>query len=436
MTNKSRVINIVKNVVIVLLMISAVYLLLTAVVVTPTQFFDGLFGAPSDAPAAGNAGNAGSSVVSVPSTILTTNEVGIHYAVKYDYQIKSSIFASLSASFGEALGTSTSPVEIRESDWRSALRRECVYFDYLYSRPLSIIALHLGTSINPSVEDAAARRFILGNVDGELCLYYKDEYSGDYFRVGTALKYSAISGKIAGNALGQAVFAFESDEKYELLDPYFVFADETVSAAAVSSITPFLSADTNLITLESFSMNSRTSLDYSESDGSVVYVDGNKMLRISTSGSALFTVTGSDGIPVEHSGGYPTLDDCIAAASGLIQKTLAVSSGDSEIGLIETEKNSGRGNYTLNFGYYVNGIPLEMENTAWCAKIRVSGGNIVRAELIFRQYTVSNDSLPVMSENFAVIAAVKKGGGEPVLVYVDSSGTVSCKWTLAKTDVE
>ena len=71
-----------------------------------------------------------------------------------------------------------------------------------------------------------------------------------------------------------------------------------------------------------------------------------------------------------------------------------------------------------------------MANTGWCAKIRISGGYIVRAELIYRQYTVLSETLSPFSEDMAVIAAGQKGGGEPVLVYDDAFGSVSCKWIL------
>lgn len=431
MINKARIIDVAKNIAIVLLLCSTVFLLLQAVTTSPRHFLDGLFGSRSTVSEQESRKNAARAVPSLPIAIVLTGEDSDHFVAKYDYQAKERLYAQFSASLGEALGTSSSPKAIKEADWRTALRRAGVYFEYHRAMPLEVIALHLGTQFSSPAGEVLARRLFLGQFGSSLCLYYIDESDGSFYRMDTALSYSAVSERLKDSSLSRGSFAFEADgTEYSLLDPYFIFSKENAKINALSSSTALLSLESGLVSLESFGMNERASRNHPERDGSVVYVDGNKSLRISIDGSALFTVTGSGGLPVEHSGSYPTLNECIAAAAELVSTTLAPNSGIAEVGLIGVEPGVNRGSWTLSFGYYVNGVPLEVSNTGWCAKIRISGGYIVRAELIYRQYTLLTESLAIMPENMAVINAIQRDGGEPILIYSDAFGTVSGNWVL------
>lgn len=427
MMNKARIINIIKNAVIVILSLSAVFLLLLSLNVSPASLIKSLAGGSGNTVVSSGTEGLSSVTTSSPYLILLTDEYGSHHAAKYDNQAKTKVFSQLSATLGEALGSASGLSQITESDWQAALMSTGVFFDYLYPQPLSFIALQLGTQTPESLPDITARRLCLAQNGDSLCLYFINAVTGEHYRLITALKDDSFSPRISDADLPEASFAFESGAELARYDPYFVFSGESLSISAAQSVSPLLSSAETTVSLNDFSMNERTSRSFTESDDTVVHVDGNMTLRVNPSGTVLFTATGSDGIPISYSGDAPSPDDCVMSAASLISKTIGVSAGDAEIGLTGTEEKSDSGGCTLMFGYYVNGIPVLLSSTGWCAKIDISGGKIVRAELNYREYSIQDDLLLSIPEKEAAIISVIREGS-PLLLYVDAGGALAASW--------
>lgn len=414
--------------IIVLLLISAVCLLILATGADTEELFGWLL-PETGVQDSGGLGSTESIVPSTPFAILLTDSGGAHSAVKYDAALKARAFSQFSAILGESLGSAGEARAITEKEWQAALKGQGVFFDYLYPLPLDLIALHVGASLNVSDTDFSVRRLFLGERSGSLCLYIRDEGRGAFYRMDTALSFAALNlDQRAGDlALPRAGFAFSSKDEHPLLDPYFIFSGETLQPAAADSAVLSVSLENGLISMETFFMNERASKRYDEADGSVVYVEGSSSLRISVSGSVIYAVTGSGGIPVEN-GSRASLADCVSAAASLVSKTVAASSGAAQVALTDIERSSG--GYTISFGYYVNGIPVVCRGMGDCAKVRISAGNIVRAEFLYRSYALNGLSLSPLPENLAAVIA-DKDGGEPLLVYEDAyGGPLTCSWIL------
>ncbi len=430
MMTKAKIIDTAKTILIVVLVASAFFLMLKAIDLSPAQLLKSIF--DNEPASQDNLSSDRNSVLlpSVPNSVMLTSQDGQHYAVKYDFALKQSIFASYTAELGEALGGATQMESIDTSQWRKALSGTGVFFDYLYPQPLDAIARYLGTEASSVLEDLLVRRLLLSHENKKVVLYFLDEDSGGCYKLGTSMDSGSLDQKIADSDLIQGSFAFESDGGYSELDPYFVFTGENSRVKGIASSAINLPSEKSPIPFDIFTINQRASSQHSESDGTVVYregTDGAKSLRIGSNGSILFTASGSYGLPVESANESPTLNECLSAAAVIINGTIATQAGSAEIGLIGVE-NESSGGVTLSYGYFISGIPVRVTNDGWCARIRVSDGKIVRAELIYRQYELLDSDFTFMMESFACHTAQLKGV-DTFLAYVDLSNAPSCNWT-------
>jgi len=412
---------------IVLLFFSAMYLLFRAMAGDAQNYFDRFLSVSTDE-AVGDVTSSQGIIPSCPFAIVLTGDDGEHSGAKYDRETKQRVFALFSATLGETLGSFGEMGQIRERDWLNALERQGVFFDYLYPLPLDLLAAHLGSGLSAYGDgDISVRRFILGEQDGQLCLYFKDEESSFYYRAKTALSFSSLNlgQRIDDLGLLPCGFAFQ-EEDAGMLDPCFVFSGEELAPVDLTAAVP-LGPEDVYSSLSSFHMNAGAASVYNEQDGLQVYVEGGKSIRVSGSGFMLFTVTGTGGIPVGGNG-EPSLDECVYAAGQLVRSTLGIFCGAAETGLIDIESSDTGSGYTLTFGYYVNGVPVRLQDTGWCARIKVSGNYIVRAELYFRSYEPKSSSLSPLPERQAAVLA-SKDGGEPLLVY-DDGENIGWSWIL------
>ncbi|MFB0921158.1 MAG: hypothetical protein QMB62_09790 [Oscillospiraceae bacterium] len=431
MKNRARLIDMAKNFAIVILLISAVFLLIKATVSGQDSFFgglDGLFGGKAVSSTAEQPESAVTALASDPVFLLVTAEDGSHYAVKYDNDAKEKLISQFSADLGDALGSSGETEEQSVEQWQNALSGSGVFFDYLYPQPLSAIASSLGTKISNNTSLQTARRFYLGKNGKSLVLFFISESDGKIYRCSTALNFSSIEPKIAEYPIGSANFAFELGAEYASIDPYFIFSRENKALRAVTVSNPVRDSYDGTGLLSYFGINSRVVSGYTETDGSKVYVEGSKSLRIESSGKILFDTTG--GGLIIGSPSNLTVTDCIAACSDIVSNSISLTSGDGVAELVRVSNVSSPSSCTVNFGYFVNGIPVTLPGNKYAASFQISDGAIVKAELYLRSYTFPGGTIvPLPEKQAAVIAEIE--GGEPVLTYEDKTDSVSCTWINA-----
>lgn len=426
MKDKSRLIDTAKNCVIVLLFISSVFLLFKAVICTPGSFNESLSklfgGSPSErnvnSPDIVSSGNA-----AFPVFILTTTENGPHYAVKYDSQSKQKMISQFSSYLGEALGTAGTLKEVSDKQWQEALKGTGVFFDYLYPQPLSAIASWLGYEAKGEIDSKTARRLFLGNNYGKLVLYFISAGEGKIFSCSTERSFSSISPKIAECPIGTAKFAFELGDEFSKLDPYFIFSHESGNLRALTVSPPLRENFDGLSLLGYFGMNTHVARDYKDE----VYVDGEKTLRIEKmSGVIKFSVTDNNGIYLNSSSGTLSITDCVSACYEIAKNSVGSTSGDAVLGLVSVT-GSPVSACSINFGYFVDGIPVILPDAGYAASFQISGGSIVKATLNCRKYTFSGGIVMALPEKQATAIAASKGG-EIILTYEDKTDSVGCSW--------
>ncbi|MEA4894118.1 MAG: hypothetical protein VB064_02530 [Oscillospiraceae bacterium] len=435
MKDKSSLVDMAKNLAIILLSLSAVFLLFKATVIGNGSFLDGIYGLFGDSSASDTVElpeNEVAELASDPVYLLVTAANGSsHYAVKYGSDDKEKLIAQFSTDLGDALGSSGNPEEVSVEQWRTALLASGVFFDYLYPQPLCAIASSLGTEINGGASLDTARRFLLSSDGEELVLYYLSESNGKIYRCNTALSFSSLEPKIAECPIGSASFAFELGKDFSALDPYFIFSHEKKALRAVNVSNPVRDGYDGAVLLECFGLNSRVVSEYTESDGSVAYVEGGKSLRIESSGKVIFDTSEDSGILIGSSSGELTITDCISACSKIVKNSIGQISGEGVTELVNVSNLSSPSSCIISFGYYVDGIPVTLPNGKNAASFQILDGKIVKAELYLRSYTFPGETIvPLPEEQAAAIA--KSTGGEPLLTYEDKGDSVAFTWIRLK----
>ncbi len=429
MKDKRKLINSAKSCLIAVLFVTAMLLFYKAVLYessTDLSKISSLFTGNSAVNTAATSAAKSTELKAEPAFILITAKDGSHYSIKYDSQNKSEMFSKFSVALAGALGSSGEPTQITTSDWQQALRGSGVFFDYLYPQPLAFIANCLGTQIVGGASAKTARRLFLGDNNGNLILLFIDESDGLFYSCTTALSFSTISSKITEFPLGTANFAFELKD-YDSIDPYFILSHENIKLREISTANPLRSDFSVDDLLSLLGMNTHSAYKYSEDDGSDVYVEGGKTLRIETSGKVLFNVTDNDGIPVTGNSADLTIADCLSFCSGIAEKSVGLMSGDGYLGLVNIAKSAVPSSSEIFFGYFVGGIPVSLPGSSYAADFQITGGIITGAELYFRKYTFSGNTIMTLPEKQAT-AIAQRSSGEPVLIYEDNTNGVSSTW--------
>lgn len=421
--DKAKRVDRLKDLAIALLIVSALWLLYKAV------FYETASTADTAAQTQTQSGQSGTAAFSArPACVLITGLDGTHTAAKVDREQREKLLSQFSAPLGEALGSAGEAKTVDTAEWQSALRASGVFFDYLYPQPLSLIAASLGTEAKGGAAGALSRRLYLSVADGAVRLYFVNAADGSVCRCTTALSATSLTAKLGDYGGGSAKFAFEAGGDYAALDPCFIFSGEDASLSALTASDPLPEGGELTKLFDAFGMNSRASSGYIEKGGSFVYVEGEKSLRVDSAGSILFTVANGGGTPIEHDGEL-TDSEIVSACAAIAQSSVGNSAGVAELVLTSFETDADTGEVNVEFGYAVGGVPVLLSNASPAATFKVRNGSVVRAELRFRRYGYSGETLSFLPEKQAA-AIVGTGGGEPVLVYNDNGDGVTASWII------
>lgn len=438
MVNKKRVLEWLKTTAIVLLSVSAVYLM------GRTGLFDEFLESSESVSRVsqwikslsqgqgfvenGSAGTVTLGEASRPLYIAITLEDGIgRCAVKYDTSMINEIYDNTGLILGEALGSSGDPENITESAWQSALSSPGVYYDYVNPLPLSVIAAWLNTEIAHEGSAHNVRRIYLSeNEAGGVDLYYISENNGraSFYRCKTALSYSGLASRIESYTPNGANFVFELGGLLDSAESYALVLQDNNAKPCIAASNPFGSLISENELLTAFDLSPYIVSSYPEPDGTIVYVEsGDCSLRLGTDGTFVYKRISDDStrLSVAAAGETPTLTEVIECARRLVAETLGKICGDAVVYLADYSYSENE--YVLNFSYYINGAHISAADGGYCATIIISGGGVAEARLYFRTYSELPETkvlLPELQE-VAIISSIMDGG-ELVLNYEDTGG--------------
>ena len=411
-----RGIGVIQNVIIVVLIISA------ALLVGGRAGF-GLKDGMSAVYTAWDDSAGGQSYAGVePLCVVVTPGAGVHSAAMYDSRSLDEYYSLYSAALAEALGSAGEPAEVTDAEWRAALIGTGVYFDYYTPCQLSSYAVWLGSDMTSSAAGHSARRVCLALDGDEVALYYIRDKNYTAYRCSTGLGSTELAERINGHVPNGAQFVFEMDQELSDVDQYAVILESLPEIRTLSSDNSLKDHSSETL-MAAFGMNSNLARGYLETDGTEVYLEGSTTLRLGADGLLRYTCRTLDEPEANLS---PT--DAVNLAMGILDGTVGLESGMAELRLSYSAFDEETHEYTLQFEYAVNGLPVSIQGRSCAAEFHISGSTVTEAGILFRSYAYTGGTESPLPANLAVALEQERGGGEPRLSYIDTSSSVYVNW--------
>lgn len=411
-----------KTLLIVLLSVSAVYLLTKTPLIQDSGLLDLL------SPAKKAEGNGSAVVLTAaahPSRLAVLGETG-RYGVQYDQSQVDELFARFGPLLGEGLTSSDEPEQISERKWRDHLSRMGIYFDFDRSIPLSALGSWLHGEKQSLLTGTARRILLTTQEDGQVLLCYQDGDSGLFYACVTGLDHALhllpLVQTVEGNG---AQFAFENDSLTGLLQPYTLIT-ETGDGAIYGVSNPLSTSGEVAAMLAdiSFSQDSHVSVS-----GGDAYLDGNARLEVTDAGTAFYRGGEGGKYPVVAAKEQATLAEMIEAARGVAERTIGSRCGEARL-YLESVRETETG-CSVRFGYRLNGSAVWLYDEGWAAEFLIQQGEITEFTLHFRCYAATGNEALLLPMNQAavILPELTDEARELVLQYRDWGGAeVSPLW--------
>jgi len=449
---RRRVIEWLKNLLIILLSCTAVYL------AARSRLFDGLggswvgaaaqlLGVDSTAVSSSGSDPAAARMRVQPGAIAFCTGVDLgggvyeRCGIQYDSAALDRAFDEVSRFLGEALAGADTPRQVSEEQWREALQSPGVYFDLLGSSPLCALTVWLVGQSGEQTLSGSARRLALTVQDAQsVVLYYINEEDGLYYACETSVPVAGgFEALIAGRSANGAFFTFEGGEEYADFDPWLLLAGNTYKPAAYLAANPIAPED------EEQRAELQNALSF-RPDG---YLSGddwvNDTLRIGHNGIVRYD--GRRETYTRYAVGRGLDADnpaqAVSAARALAEVLLTFrqeqEQGDLRLYLAGLDRTED-GLWEIQFGCLLNGCPVLLDGQPECARFLVGDGRIQFYELHFRHYTAlasGTPDAPILptAQAAAVALSLSPDGRELMLCYLDdetdsADGTLRASWVV------
>lgn len=380
--------------------------------------------------------------VNRPSMAAQAVRMAVHngterFAVQYDTAQTDRLFDDMSGLLGEGLATAQPPVQITEAAWRDALHAPGIYFDFLGSIPLDALYAWLGEgAYNASLTDSARRVLLALNDTGTVCFYYSSGDTRLYYACETSVAYTDhLEKALEGYGGNGGLFAFEygTGHTYARLDPYVLILPTVPSPQVYQvSIPQFSMGSTQLEQLQSaLSFRPQSSgAAYTVQGGGLTIRDGHETLTILGDGTVTYHVPAQDAsrYPVSGTDQNGTDIQTIEAVRSLAAEACIQTSGPRLY--LKRLAHSAEGVITLTFGYSLNGAEVRLPGDQPAAEFTVRQGQITDYTIRLRSYEATQTHTLLLGELQAAAAmtALGQAGQELILCYEDNGVTAQACW--------
>ena len=412
MKDKRRLIEWGKNVLIVLLTASAVWLLTMTPLVQDSGLLD-LF-APQESPGVG-AGGVRQGTAMLPVRLAITGEGG-RCGVQYDEARLEELFSPLGALLGDALASAGTPQTLSEGDWQRYLRGTGIYFDFGGGVPLSALERWLQGPGNGALTGSARRVLLCAGTDDQVLLCWQEADGGGFFTCRTGLTQALhLEPAAEGAASNGAYFAFEDQELSQRLAPYTLITEGGEGGTEYTVSAPLAAEGSSAAVLSALSFSSQ---DHAPVSGGEVYVDGGDRLVVNVNGTVTYRAAQGEKYPAG-----PALADGVDAARTLAEAALGPMCGEARLYLMSAQEMDGA--VRVRFGYLLDGCPVYLGSEGWAAEFWIWDSCVTQFTLRFRSYAASGGEtllLPV-DKAAAMLPDLTWERRELVIQYRDGGGT-------------
>ena len=265
-----------------------------------------------------------------PVRVVITDSYGRYGSL--DLTTNSSSFSALG--LREALGSLQSLAPSSVDEFRAALSVTSVYFDFLEPLPLSVLAGLIGVDETPLTGDA--RCLLLAAQEDETVWLYLWDGAESFFKSAvpaTSLSADTLTEAAGQSGFGGVSFAFddvEVDPLYGELFPLSILPTELPELPVLSAASPL--SDTDWL-LPFFGFNSNTKERYTEADGTEVIteVETDRSLHIQPDGSIVYR-SGTEATPeISAQEQNPTAAESALGCSILLQELTEGLTGEASL---------------------------------------------------------------------------------------------------------
>ena len=406
MKNK-RVINGLQNAALILLTVSALFLLLH------TPMVRGGWGSPSLAPQTPQEPSGELSAMLGSAHIMVTADseygrFGQLCAVGED-----ALMQQIIPLFREALGSAAELEAATHQQFQGALEGMAVYLDLTVQLPLTAVAACLGESAGSDRPVRAAA--LTAGGEGAVSLYLLSE-DGGLFRCATALPVSAVEAICSSVQPNGSSFAYETN--YTALKPYTLLAAQVSQPPELQADLPAGYSDYNLMTALDF--NAHTKFWYTDRDDAVVVEESPRTLRIGPDGMVRYSRAVASPVYREDNEG-PAAAEALRAAWDLAS-ALTNGTGASALRLSGVEEAEEV--YVVRFRYQAEGVPVCFPDESDALTVTVGVGGVTSFTYRCRAYTpVEEEGAPLLPPAMAAAMASLHPDSGLSLAYVDTGNT-------------
>ena len=384
MTDK-RLRNALQNLILVLLTVSALFLLTRLPSLRGIQWGSRVQDLLSSAPAASPREPAGLPLEMLPSVqLLVTGDSEYGRYGRLNIPAEDPVLQTVTPLFQEALGSATEVGLTADASLREALDGAGFYLDLTPSASLPLTALEPWLGELSSLERTVRALALTAGEEGFAQLYLLEPEGGIYLYE-TALPVSAVRIACEGFPPNGACFSYETN--YGSLEPYTLLIAQAEALPDLNAELPAGYSTYNLLTALDF--NAHTLSRYFESSGTEVVEESPRVLRISPNGTVDFVSRGESGSHLFHTPGEaPALPEGLAAGWRLAE-ALTEGTGASPLRLRTAEETED--GYVLRFRYEADGTPVIFSDEEDALTVAFSGGQITAFSYRCRAYTLAEE---------------------------------------------
>lgn len=419
---RQRLIELGKDVLIVLLTCSAVYLAgLTPMMIQLRSWIS-----PAPPLTQPQPRQARESVI--PYGVAVRNSLGL-YGVSYDQAMVEGAFEQVAPLIGEALTTVGTAESITPRQWRQLLDGPGIYCQFQGRVPLPALSAWLGEGEKLS---GNAQVLVLGWDGAAVRLGWQDGNSRFWASTGVAYE-GHMSGLLEEFTPNGAAFAYtlrESDKTYDTLDSYVLIAMTGQRPMTYTVSSPDFMGDREALgtLLDTLDFRSGVGSAY-EAAGEMAINENGDRLRVNAAGRVVFRAGEETRYPVSAVGDAPTVQEAALAAWEVLNRAAEPWKGETSYVLTGAEE-TGEG-WTVTFQARLGGIPVYTGQEGWCARFVVEGGRITDFTIDLRSYAATGVASLVTTERLAAAVLKSKpgSGGQLELCYQDNrTGTMAAGW--------
>lgn len=358
-----------------------------------------------------------SDTLSAPARVAVTGEYGRYGSISLTTD--SEDFTPIKTLLREVLGSARSQTNSNAAAFQSALGKPSVYCDFLESLPVPYLADLMGISAE---SELSVRALAAAEQNGQVVLLLWDGGSR-YYQCATAVQPSTLTEVLDHFELGVTTFAFEDLSGYgQHLAPLSLFPDPLPELPQLTVTENTVSTETVLSVL---GFNPHTNSRYTDAGGAEVVVEGDRVIRISGSGTFSYTSGGETVLSVESAGVLPTPREAVSGVLALLEQL--TPDGDARLYLLEWQQTEAE--TSMTFGYQSGGVPIRFADGFAAAEVTLSGNAVATLSLRPQQYSVASSASPLLPLRQAMAIAGKTEGAELSIGYADTGvSLLSAVW--------